>query len=98
MVHYGSFVQSRVAKIRSLVGHESWYFIDSSSNPVDILSRGALLSNLKDNNLWYSELKQVLYSDTPLTRFSILCKDDSFDLLLIMDNQKRKTGKFEQYY
>ena len=30
---YGSFVQHRVAEIRSLVGHENWYFIDSGSNP-----------------------------------------------------------------
>ena len=90
--HYGSFIQRSVAKIRSLVGHESWYFIDSDSNPADILSRGPLLLNLKDNDLWYSEPKQVLYSDTPLTRFSILCKDDSFTLL-IMDTSSTKREK-----
>ena len=42
----------RVADIRSLVGHGNWYFIDSGSNPADILSRGLLLSNLNCNDLW----------------------------------------------
>ena len=73
--HYGSFVQC-CAEIRSLVGHENWYFIDSSFNPADILPRDALLANLKDNDLWCSGPKRVLHSDTPPTGFSILCKDD----------------------
>ena len=90
--HYGLFVQRRVAEIRSLVGHENWYFIDSGFNTTDIFSRGALLSNLKDNNLWYSGPKHVLYLDTPPTRFSILCKDDSFTLL-IMDTPSNKKNK-----
>ena len=52
--HYGLLVQRRVAEIRSLVGHENRYFIDSGFNTADIFSGGALLSNLKDNDLWYS--------------------------------------------
>ena len=89
---YSSFVQRRFAEIRSLVSHKNWYFIDSGSNSADILSRGALLLNLKDNDLWYSGPKQVLYSDTPPTRFSILCKDDSFTLL-ILDTPSTKEEK-----
>ena len=81
--HYGLFVRRRVGEIKSLVSHENWYFIDSSFKSADILSRGALLSNLKDNDLWYSGPKQVLYSDTAPTRFNILCKDDSFALLIM---------------
>ena len=68
---HGSFVQRCVAEIRSLVDHENWHFIVSGSSPADILSRGALLSSLKDNDLWYSGPKQFLYSDTPPTRFSV---------------------------
>ena len=90
--HYGSFVQRRVAEIRSLVGHENWYFIDSGSNMADILSSGALFSNLKEKDLLYSGPKQVLYSDIPPTRFSMLCKDYSFTLL-IMDTPSTKKEK-----
>ena len=90
--HYVSFVQRCVAEIRSLGGHINWYFIDSGSNPADILSKGVLLSNLKDNDIWYSGPKQVLYSDTPSIRFSILCKDDSFTLLS-MDAPSTKKEK-----
>ena len=88
--HYGSFSQRRVAEIRSLVGHENWYFIDSGSNPADILSRSALISDLKENDLWYSGPKQVLYSDTPPTRFIILCKDYSFTLLMMETPSTKK--------
>ena len=87
--YYCSFAQRRIAEIRSLVGYENWYFIDSGSNPANILSRGALLSNLKDNDLWYSGPKQALYTDTPPTRFSILCKGDSFTIV-IMDTPSTK--------
>ena len=90
--HYGSFVQRRVAEIRSLVGHENWCFIDSGSNSADILSSGALFSNLKEKDLLYSGPKQVLYSDIPPTRFSMLCKDYSFTLL-IMDTPSTKKEK-----
>ena len=45
--HYGSFVQRRVAETRSLVDHEHWYFTDSGSSSAEVLSRGALLSNLE---------------------------------------------------
>ena len=58
-------------------------FIDSGSKPDDVFPRGVLLSNLEYNNLWYSGPKLVLYSDTPPARFSILCKDDSFTLLIL---------------
>ena len=78
--HYGSFVQRRVAEIRSLVDHEN--FIDSGSSSAEVLSRGALLSNLEYNDLWHSGPKQVLYADTPPARFSTLCKDDSCTLLI----------------
>ena len=57
-----------------------------------MLSRGALLLNLKDNDWWHSGAKQVLYSVTKPTRFSILCKDDSFTLLIMdtLATQKKK--------
>ena len=58
-------------------------FIDSGSKPDDVFPRGVLLSNLEYNDLWYSGPKLVLYSDTPPARFSILCKDDSFTLLIL---------------
>ena len=72
-----------------IVGHENWYFTDSGSNLDDIPYRRASLSNLKDKDLWYSGPKQVLYSDTPPTRFSILCKYDLF-ALLSMDTKNEK--------
>ena len=43
--------------------------------------------------MWYSGPKQVLYSDTPPTRFNILCKDDS-RTLLIMDIPSTMKEKF----
>ena len=77
MVHLFSIVL-----LKSIVGHENWYFIDSAFNPANILSSSALLSNLNDNDLCYSEPRKVFYSDTPPTRPNgIFCKDESFTVL-----------------
>ena len=46
------FVKRRVDKIRSLVSVENWYHVDSKNNPADILSRGAFISHLSQNDLW----------------------------------------------
>lgn len=32
----------------------SWYYVTSTENPADIISRGCLLSELKESNLWFS--------------------------------------------
>ena len=66
---YGSFAQRFVSKIRSFVGHKSWYSIESGSNPNDILSRVASFLNLNKKNLWFYDQPSILRSDAHFKKF-----------------------------
>ena len=47
------FVRNRVAQIHDYVGQDKWAHCSGKRNPADILSRGASLRKLKDNDLFW---------------------------------------------
>ena len=64
------FVRRRVESIRGLVPLESWLHVDSKLNPADALSRGAFMSQLSGNNLWFHG-PNFLSSHSDYTKFSL---------------------------
>lgn len=48
-----TFVENRVSSIIEKVGSQSWYHVDSKSNPADLASRGLTVSQLMSNDLWW---------------------------------------------
>ena len=65
------FVQRRVEQIRSLVGLDSWFYVRSKLNPADLLSRGLLLSQLVNNDLWFNGPSAILSSDVPFLKYKV---------------------------
>ncbi|GFT43606.1 uncharacterized protein TNCV_3362401 [Trichonephila clavipes] len=61
-----TFVANRVSKINQLSSREQWHHIASEQNPADVLSRGLLPEELRDDSLWWHgpELLQSTYSTT----------------------------------
>ncbi|XP_046810948.1 uncharacterized protein LOC124420806 [Lucilia cuprina] len=48
-----TFVENRVSSIIEKVGSQSWFHVDSKSNPADLASRGLTVAQLISNNLWW---------------------------------------------
>ncbi|GFX32637.1 uncharacterized protein TNCV_3705091 [Trichonephila clavipes] len=61
-----TFVANRVSKIHQLSSCDQWHHIASEQNPADVLSRGLLPEELRDDSLWWHgpELLQSTYSTT----------------------------------
>ncbi|GFV18953.1 integrase catalytic domain-containing protein [Trichonephila clavipes] len=61
-----TFVANRVSKIQQLSSRDQWHHIASEQNPADVLSRGLLPEELRDDSLWWHgpELLQSTYSTT----------------------------------
>ncbi|GFU49141.1 integrase_H2C2 domain-containing protein [Trichonephila clavipes] len=61
-----TFVANRVSKIHQLSFRDQWRHIASEKNPADVLSRGLLPEELRDDSLWWHgpELLQSTYSTT----------------------------------
>ncbi|GFT43604.1 uncharacterized protein TNCV_3362381 [Trichonephila clavipes] len=61
-----TFVANRVSKINQLSSRDQWHHIASEQNPADVLSRGLLPEELRDDSLWWHgpELLQSTYSTT----------------------------------
>ncbi|GFX78823.1 uncharacterized protein TNCV_1919561 [Trichonephila clavipes] len=61
-----TFVANRVSKIHQLSSRDQWHHIASEQNPADVLSRGLLPEELRDDSLWWHgpELLQSTYSTT----------------------------------
>ncbi|GFX39749.1 integrase catalytic domain-containing protein [Trichonephila clavipes] len=61
-----TFVANRVSKIHQLSFRDQWHHIASEQNPADVLSRGLLPEELRDDSLWWHgpELLQSTYSTT----------------------------------
>lgn len=49
-----TFVGYRVKEIQELYDETHWHHVRTHENPADIASRGALPSELKNNNLWFN--------------------------------------------
>ncbi|GFW54070.1 integrase catalytic domain-containing protein [Trichonephila clavipes] len=48
-----TFVANRVSKIHQLSSRDQWHHIASEQNPADVLSRGLLPEELRDDSLWW---------------------------------------------
>lgn len=48
-----TFVANRVSEINSLTNTNDWFYVKSSENPADLLSRGTFPDVLKNNDLWW---------------------------------------------
>lgn len=48
------FVGNRTSEIQNLTGNVQWRHVPTEFNPADIASRGSNLSNLIENNLWWT--------------------------------------------
>ncbi|XP_062557443.1 uncharacterized protein LOC134222316 [Armigeres subalbatus] len=48
-----TFVANRVAKIQGLTGVDKWRHVPGNTNPADLISRGILPNNIRDNELWW---------------------------------------------
>ncbi|GFY35658.1 integrase catalytic domain-containing protein [Trichonephila clavipes] len=65
-----TFVANRVSKIPQLSSCDQWHHIASEQNPADVLSRGLLPEELRDDSLcWHGpELLQSTYSTTVISQ------------------------------
>ncbi|XP_065665633.1 uncharacterized protein LOC136087055 [Hydra vulgaris] len=51
---YETFIQNRLEKIRDLFDFSFWDYVETYRNPADIISRGASIENLTNNQLWFN--------------------------------------------
>ena len=71
--HFCAFIQKRVEKIRSLVPVSDWLHVNASFNPADILSRGALISQIQNNEFWLKGPTEITLSpELDFKRFSLM--------------------------
>ncbi|GFW58225.1 uncharacterized protein TNCV_2633991 [Trichonephila clavipes] len=90
-----TFVANRVSKIHQLSSCDQWHHIASEQNPADVLSRGLLPEELRDDSLWWHgpELLQSTYSTTVIAEPT---QRDDFDCELRVSkvNTLQQRGKW----
>ncbi|XP_065366923.1 uncharacterized protein LOC135959782 [Calliphora vicina] len=74
-----TFVENRVSSIIEKVGRESWYHVDSKSNPADLASRGITLSQLINNDLWWQGPSWLSrpHADWPAQSFNFVTEEET---------------------
>ncbi|GFW76933.1 uncharacterized protein TNCV_2030381 [Trichonephila clavipes] len=89
-----TFVDNRVSKIHQLCSRDQWHHIASEQNPADVLSRGLLPEELRDDSLWWHgpDLLQRTYSTTVISEPT---QRDGFDceLRVFIENCRSKVKK-----
>jgi len=50
-----TFVANRTVKVQELTKDTTWQHVPSEENPIDLLSRGTSVEDLKSSNLWWYE-------------------------------------------
>ncbi|GFV75412.1 integrase catalytic domain-containing protein [Trichonephila clavipes] len=89
-----TLVANRVSKIHQLSSRDQWHHIASEQNPADVLSRGLLPEELRDDSLWWHgpELLQSTYSTTVIAEPT---QRDGFDceLRVFIENCRSKVKK-----
>ncbi|GFS76811.1 integrase catalytic domain-containing protein [Trichonephila clavipes] len=89
-----TFVANRVSKIHQLSSRDQWHHITSEQSPADVLSRGLLPEELRDDSLWWHgpELQQSAYSTTVIAEPT---QRDDFDceLRVFIENCRSKVKK-----
>ncbi|GFT59254.1 integrase catalytic domain-containing protein [Trichonephila clavipes] len=86
-----TFVANRVSKIHQLSSCDQWHHIASEQNPADVLSRGLLPEELRDDSLWWlgPELLQSTYSTTVIAEPT---QRDDFDCELRVSERTLETS------
>ncbi|GFW40843.1 integrase catalytic domain-containing protein [Trichonephila clavipes] len=86
-----TFVANRVSKIHQLSSGDQWHHIASEQNPADVLSRGLLSEELRDDSLWWHgpELLQSTYSTTVIAEPT---QRDDFDCELRVSERTLETS------
>ncbi|GFS75961.1 integrase catalytic domain-containing protein [Trichonephila clavipes] len=86
-----TFVANRVSKIHQLSSCNQWHHIASEQNPADVLSRGLLPEELRDDSLWWHgpELLQSTYSTTVIAEPT---QRDDFDCELRVSERTMETS------
>ncbi|GFU77840.1 integrase catalytic domain-containing protein [Trichonephila clavipes] len=74
-----TFVANRVSKIHQLSSRDQWHHIASEQNPADVLSRGLLPEELRDDSLWWHGPELLLQSAYSTTVISEPTQRDDFD-------------------
>ena len=49
-----TFIENRVQEIRKLTESRGWYYCNTKSNPVDLLTRTQNFSNFQNYDLWWA--------------------------------------------
>ncbi|GFW35771.1 integrase catalytic domain-containing protein [Trichonephila clavipes] len=85
------FVANRVSKIHQLSSRDQWHHIASKQYPADVLSRGLLPEELRDDSLWWHgpELLQSAYSTTVIAEPT---QRDDFDCELRVSERTLDTS------
>ncbi|GFX32260.1 integrase catalytic domain-containing protein [Trichonephila clavipes] len=74
-----TFVANSVSKIHQLSSRDQWHHTASEQNPADVLSRGLLPEELRDDSLWWHGPELLLQSAYSTTVTSEPTQRDDFD-------------------
>ncbi|XP_060800865.1 uncharacterized protein LOC132901873 [Amyelois transitella] len=69
------FVANRVVEILDNLNNEHWNHVQSHENPADLVSRGVLLLELKDCELWWSGPKWLSETEINIREKNIITTD-----------------------
>ncbi|GFX16772.1 integrase catalytic domain-containing protein [Trichonephila clavipes] len=87
-----TFVANRVSKIHQLSCCDQWHHIASEQNPADVLSRGLLPEELRDDSLWWHGPELLLQSAYSTTVILEPTQRDDFDSKLRVSERTLETS------
>ncbi|GFX42823.1 integrase catalytic domain-containing protein [Trichonephila clavipes] len=87
-----TFVANRVSKIHQLSSRDQWHHIASEQNPADVLSRGLLSEELRDDSLWWYGPELLLQSAYSTTVIGEPTQRDDFDCELRVSERTLETS------
>lgn len=70
-----TFVANRVVEITSNVNSDQWYHVQSTDNPADIASRGMLVKDLKECDVWWKGPEWLSEEKIQLTKPNVVPTD-----------------------
>lgn len=100
------FVANRVVEIVENIHNNRWYHVSSEENPADIASRGMLLADLKNSELWWKgpawlSEKEITLKHTEVEPTDLERKKEKIHSNLKIQNEKEVMGnlpsQFDQF-
>lgn len=84
------FESNRVAKIQELTSSKNWYYVPTSINPADVVSRGASASELISCDLWWNGPPFLLSDESswPLQK-----SDNISETVLVTSHETKKSSQ-----